>query len=359
MKSICGELKKRADYMEGETVKYIALHYSQQTRDFRPSQTAQYGLRTTRGLYEMLSQSHLLADIVFDEQLKQETLSAYKGLFLSNSACLSERQGEEIRKFVAQGGTLYATHETSLLNELGERRTNFLLADVFGVDYRSPAASGTVHGVLYVPQHLGLSREFGHLIGFAGEESLVSLRTGSRAEVLCTRSSLTGERPLDHFDPKANYDSSEPAVTINRFGKGRAIYVSGDVGAAYLHNPYPPLKRFVEHLVRKTRPPLELEAPRAIEMTALQRGSKEVLVHLLNNPAPPLPFGSGAADVQTHFYLEEVNPVRNVRIKVNDFKLRSATLPLQSRTLPITHHPVGVLIPEVRLHEVVVFELDG
>ena len=34
MKAIFQEVNKRADYMDGETVKYVALHHSQQTRDF-------------------------------------------------------------------------------------------------------------------------------------------------------------------------------------------------------------------------------------------------------------------------------------------------------------------------------------
>ncbi|MBM3801135.1 MAG: hypothetical protein FJW26_02360 [Acidimicrobiia bacterium] len=358
MKAIFQEAKKRADYMDGETVKYVALHHSQQTRDFYSSPTAQYGLRVTKGVFEILNQSQLLVDIVFDEQLKRENLSAYRVLFLSNSACLSDRQVDEIRTFVAQGGTLIATHETSLLDELGQKRSDFLLSDVLGVNYHS-TPKGAVRGIVYVPQELAISREFGYVICFAGEESLVSLRPGSKVEVICTRSNLTGKSPLDKFDSRKNYDSSEPAVTLNRFGKGKAIYINGDVGAAFIHNPYPPLKRLVAQLVRRTKPPIEIEAPRAIEVTAALRGPREMVIHLVNNPAPSLPFGTRSQDVTTHFYLEEVNPIYNVRIKLNDFKLRGASLPLQARALPIAHHPVGVLVPEVKLHEVVLLELEG
>jgi hypothetical protein len=359
MKAIFREVNKRADYMDGETVKYVALHHSQQTRDFYSSPIAQYGLRVTKGAFEMLNQSHLLVDIVFDEQLKREKLSVYRVLFLSNSACLSEKQGNEIRSFVAQGGTLIATHETSLLNELGQKRDNFLLADVFGVNYRSAVAKGTIRAILYVPQELAISREFGYVISFAGEESLVSLKRDSKAEVLCTRSSLTGERPLDNFDHRVNYDSSEAAVTLNRFGKGKVIYINGDVGEGFIHNPYPPLKRFIAHLVRRTKPPLDVEAPKAIEVTAALRSSKELMVHLLNNPMPTLPFGTRNEDITTHFYLEEVNPIYNVRIQFNDFKIKRARLPLQSRVLDLSTYPMTVLVPEVKLHEVVLLELSA
>src|SRR2546428_12748064 len=88
--------------------------------------------------------------------------------------------------------------------------------------------------------------------------------TGCRA-IPCTRSRLRGKRALDGFTAKMTYDSSEPAVTANSFGQGKAIYISGEVGGGYIHNPYPPLKRFVAGLVRRTRPPIEFDAPKAIE----------------------------------------------------------------------------------------------
>ena len=48
---------------------------------------------------------------------------------------LSDAQCEQLRAFVASGGSIVATHETSLYDELGARRKNFALADLFGVDW--------------------------------------------------------------------------------------------------------------------------------------------------------------------------------------------------------------------------------
>src|SRR5438034_2249883 len=206
---------------------------------------------------------------------------------------------------VREGGTLIATKETSLFDEWGQKRENFGLADVFGVNYRGLLGGGLIHGIVYVPQDPPLSREFGRVISFAGEESQVSLRADAQMEVLCTRSNLKGERPLDGFDPKVNYDSAEPAITLCRFGKGEAIYISGDVGEGYHHNPYPVLKRFVAHLVGRTPPPIEVEAPRVIEVTAALRSPKELMIHLLNNPTPVIPASTPRDDITDYFYLEE------------------------------------------------------
>ena len=362
-RSVFGEAKKRVDYIEGETVKYAALHWSQQNRDFhRPSadpylSAAEY-FKRIRGTYEILNQSHLLVDIVFDEQLTREYLSQYRVLFLSDSACLSEVQCDAIRDFVSGGGTLFATHETSLRDELGRRRDNFQLADLFGVDYRGAAAGESVHGVIYVPHDEELSRKFGYLICYAAQEADVSLRPGDEVEVLCTKSSLRGEKPLDRFDPEGDYDSGEPGVTVHPFGKGKAVYISGDVGGGYTHNPYPPLKRFVADLVGRTRPPIEVEAPKVIEVTAATRGPNELMIHLLNNPTPYFSLSDSAEnahDVCTYFYnLEEVNPIRDIKITFNDIKPETARMPLRDIDLDITGRPPTVVVPEVKIHEVII-----
>lgn len=379
--AVFGELRERVDYMEGETVKYVALHCSQQARDFLPAEPdgpargwqgeelpeqemlrrcrllyPEY-LKGVKGAFEMLTQSHLLADIVFDEQLALEKLARYKVLALFDSGCLSDAQCAVIQEFVAGGGTLLATHETSLYDDLGQRRGSFALADVLGLDYEGPAQDGSSHGVAYVLQEEALRDEFGHVICFAGRESRISVRRGADVRVLCTRISLEGSRPLDAFDLKAPHDSGEPTVTVNAFGKGRAIYVSGDVGHSYLANPYPPLRRFIARLVRLTPPPIEVDAPRAIEVTAAMRPSGELMIHLLNNPTPQTPFDTSLGDIKTYFYLEEVNPIRDIRITFHDFRPMSATMPLSGLSLEPRGTPAVVVVPEVKLHEVVIVEL--
>src|SRR5581483_1609094 len=161
MRSICHEVHKREEYFGGDTVKYILLHYSQQTRDFYTSNLAQYVIQTTKGTYEMLNRSQLLVDVVLDEQLRHDGLSRYKVLFLSNSACLSTKQCDNIRSFVRNGGTLIATYETSLFDEFGRRRESFELADVFGIDYKGRTNDLPVSGIVNVVHDEELSRRVG------------------------------------------------------------------------------------------------------------------------------------------------------------------------------------------------------
>ncbi len=362
-KTVFSILKKRVDYIAGETVKYVALHYSQQNRDHRPSEMpknlwqlhySSIQQQNVHGTYEILNRSHLLFDMILDEQLESDNLSSYSVLYLSNS-CLSEKQCDNICRFVDGGGTVVATQETSLFDEYGQRRDNFALADLFGVDHVGGDCDEEFDGVIYVPYDNDLKERFGHVICFAGHQCLISLRPGNEAEVLCSRSSLDGKPPLENFHPSTPYDSEEPAVTSRRFGKGWAIYISSDVGAGFVRNPYPVAQRFVANLVQRTPPPLRVQAPEAIEVTANHHSQKELVVHLLNNPTPIVPMGFGEDVITTHFYLRELNPVRAIEVSFDGFDIKSARLPLSNQRLEVSSKTV--LIPEVEMHEVLQVEL--
>jgi hypothetical protein len=185
------------------------------------------------------------------------------------------------------------------------------------------------------------------------------LREGSAAEVLCTRANLGPELPLDAFHPGSSFDSGEPAVVANSFGAGQVIYINSDVGGGFMQNPYLPLQRFVSHLVGRTRAPVEVDAPEAIEATAARRGAGELMVHLLNDPTPivPMDMMEKGEGLSTHLYLREINPIYDVRIRFNGFEVKSARLPLAGVDLEVEGDPATVVVPRVELHEVVLAQL--
>ncbi len=373
---VFSDYKKRAPYVAGETLKHVALHYSQMNRDFRPSEIPkntnqvhfhQIGQVDQYGAYEMLNRSHVVFDMVLDEHLAFENLAEYGILFLSNSACLSDAHCDAIRRFVEEGGTLIATHQTSLLDEWGQSRGQFALADVLGVEYRGPRGAEEKHPVIYVPHDDGIASRFGHVICFYAGES--SIAVDAESEVLCTGSKVhEPEFCIGHFDssteflgnfhPSMDYDSSEPAVTVHSYGKGQAIYIAGDVGSAYMNSPYPVLRRFVAHLVGRTPAPIAVEAPEVIEMTAAYRPSGELMIHLLNNPVGVVPWKIEGTredydETQGLFHAPfEVNPIHDILIRFNELKPLSARLPLQDVDLEISGD-AAIVVPRVDLHEVV------
>ena len=84
------------------------------------------------GGFEILKESHHQAEPVYLYGLTLERLKEYPVLFLPNVACMSDEEAEMIRQYVAGGGNLIATHETSRYDEMGDLRKDFALSDLFG-----------------------------------------------------------------------------------------------------------------------------------------------------------------------------------------------------------------------------------
>ena len=81
------------------------------------------------------------------------------------------------------------------------------------------------------------------------------------------------------------------------------------------------------------------------------------MVHLLNNPLPLVPWNTSRSDRPTYFSIDELLPVHDVVIRLNDFKARAVSLPLRDQQLEPSADGKQIVVPEVALHEVVLVDL--
>ena len=85
------------------------------------------------GMYYALLEGRFLFDFVHEDKLAPEDVAKYSALLLPNTALLSDQQCRQLRAYVTAGGSLLATFETGLYTERNQRRSDFGLADVFGI----------------------------------------------------------------------------------------------------------------------------------------------------------------------------------------------------------------------------------
>jgi len=115
---------------------------------------------------------------------------------------------------------------------------------------------------------------------------------------------LAGGPP--HSGPPPGAESAHPAVTINRFGAGRAAFVALPIATDYLARGHAALEPLLAGLVRRVCEPLvELESETPVEVTVLQRG-RALFVHLVNYAASRLPGRPATVD--------RVAPVHDVEV---------------------------------------------
>ena len=89
------------------------------------------------GAYQLLKDLSYDAEPFLDFEMTAERLAKYRLIYVPNAPCLSDAQCSMLAKYVEDGGTLLATHLTSVADEFGRLRKNYGLADLFGATLKS------------------------------------------------------------------------------------------------------------------------------------------------------------------------------------------------------------------------------
>lgn len=111
----------------------VGLVYSQRTASIYSRDEAIERVEAPiSGWYQALTEDRVPFRMIHDRRFGADDLQGLRVLILPNIAVLDDQQVEELRDFVASGGALVATAETSLYYEDGSRREDFALGDLFG-----------------------------------------------------------------------------------------------------------------------------------------------------------------------------------------------------------------------------------
>jgi beta-galactosidase len=206
--------------------------------------------------YGSISPSHSGMDVIGPG----DDLEKYKIVFAPVVYVLSEEQAGRIRNFVQNGGVFVTNFRLGVKNEYSQIVRTPLpgpLRDVMGVTVED-----------YVPIYAGKQgvKFSSVLAGPDGECGIwADILQPSKAEVLGTYTSDTY--------------AGRPAITMNNFGKGRAIYIGADLTA-------PSLARVLQKLGALAGVEQPFELPPGVELTARRVAGKQ-WIFLLNHTSAP------------------------------------------------------------------------
>jgi hypothetical protein len=287
-KKLNAEIARRQEFTGGEPVPYAAVYFSQDSRDFYGQDDFEERyMAEFVGACKALQEAHILFDIVTPRNL--DSLSQYKVLVLPNTACMSRREVEAVRQFAADGGGVVGTYDVSSGNEHNEPYPQPALGDVFGVRRLGDTGSYTdtyfrVDGGSH-PVVEGLYRE--RPITCMLRQALVETTAEAEALgfVVYPYTEWQPDRYVSIHNNPPGIETGRPAITANRYGQGRAVYFSAQVGAMYATSSYWEVKTLLVNAVRwaaNAPAAVEVDAPLCVELTTWDQGGDRRVIHLVN-----------------------------------------------------------------------------
>jgi len=333
----------------------VGLVYSQQTAWFHGANVEDH----TFGWYQALIESRIPFEMVHDRLLDSGRLGPFKSLILPNIAALSDAQCRQIREFVRRGGSLIATHETSLYDEWGVRRTEFGLADLFGVTFKGRVDGPMQNSYLHLESDPANGKRHPLLAGL--DDAARIINGVRRVEVAATRpfpnSPLTlipsyPDLPMEKVYPRVA-KTEVPQVFLRELGPARVVYFPWDIDRTFwevLSVDHLQLLRNAVTWATAEEPVVTVIGPGVLDATIWQQ-KESLTVHLVNLTNPMLMKGP----------IRELIPVgeQHVRLRLpGRTRARNVRLLAAGKVLPVeqTAQYLSVTVPSILDHEVIVIE---
>lgn len=246
----------------------------------------------TAGAHKALVEAHAQFAILNSETLA-ETLADYRALVLPEQCILSAGECDAVRRFVAGGGALIATGETGTRDSNNQPLADFALADVLGVRNLGRADARRAFVRTSMDVQVG------------GQYQKVQTTT---AKMLLPLAPPAGPKQAPAALPEG------PAVTLNSFGKGQAVYCAAPLFTAYQQYGTPALRTLAWWMLDQVHPAarrvMAIEnAPPHIEIAYSARGQQR-FVHLVSRA-------------------QEFDPIDGIRVR-----LQSSTRPKRVSAIP-------------------------
>jgi hypothetical protein len=340
-----------------EPLARVGVVYSQQTAWFYGGPESGDKVEGhIEGMYQALVERRIPFEMMHDRLLDSEHVDRFKTLILPNMAALSDAQCRQIRDYVERGGSVVATHETSLYDEWGAPRRELGLAELFGVTFNGRVEAPVQNS------YLMLHHETRHPILAGLEDAPRIINGGRRVDVSpvaafpdppVTRVPTYPDLPMEEVYPRI-LDSGRPEVYLREVGRGRVVYFPWDVDRIFWevlaadHGKL--LANAVEWATNEERP-VTVTGAGLLDVTAWKQRDS-ITVHLVNLTNPMTFRGSYRELIPSPEQKVEMRLPDGARARKVQFLVAGGTPAVEEGNGRLT-----VTVPSILDHEVIAIDV--
>lgn len=309
------------------------------------------------GMYQALVESRIPFEMSYSRKLEAEDIDRYKLLILPSIRDMSDHVIAKLRQYVSRGGSLLATYQTSLQSD-GKDRSNFGLADLFGVDYAGSSETNGNNAYM----RLDHSTKNTLLKGLENTEWIVA--TGNRVNVRqvasftnppLTRIPTFPSIPMEEIFPRTPKTDIPEVYARTISDRSRVVYFPGDIDATFATTMAADLATVIRNAVgwaMNEQQPVTVSGPGVLDITCWRQAAS-MTVHMLNCSNP----------FMLHSAYREDIPVgeQKVVLRVPDNRTVKAVKLLVAGIKPRVERAGNILtvtVPQVVDHEVIAVDFS-
>ncbi len=289
-------------YLGGTMLADVAIYYDKESmynpeehgvhvKDLRAVNEIPH-FKAVNGAARFLREAHIPFGLITNETLNQ--LNDYRAVILPYVLEMTNEQAAIFRKFVQQGGVLYASGPSSL-DRFDKAGARFLLEDILGVRYKGKLGDLVTY---LTPSDKELQKVVWPQSDLIYRGQMVLAEAMPNTEVLAivtlpfvdpeTINVIKSNFAQIISDPPNLTPGTNPGLVMNSHGQGKTVWVAGPIESG---NHSVNGKLFVSMLRRVLPRPLyfEVDAHSSVEMTLYHQPESHRLLATLTNMQDELP----------------------------------------------------------------------
>jgi hypothetical protein len=305
-------------------VPYVSIVPTWESLELWRTRRASWNVMMSEGLLLAMLDERLCVDVNPSLELTSEWLAGQRVVALCGASGLSDENAARLADWVRGGGALLATYDSGLYDARGQvRKDGGALKEVLGVEMKDEPLGSQANAFYRLKRTHPALAPYQEGAMVMGDPRLVPVEVREGATLLA-----------DYW----NYDRGEtrgPAIVLNTYGKGRAIYVSGSMEANYASSRVLSLQRILGSMVRylagEAPEPFRLAAPKGVYGILRRAPSGDLAFWVLANV--------GFKDAAVGRMRQEFVPVSNLVASVlvpEGRKVKSIELMRAGQTVPFT-----------------------